>query len=195
MPRLLVTLRSVGFVARFGRRRVFTEKVSGVPASVEEVVSSFRLARERKQLRGRDHLRMLQTLVNLMKHTVDNHDKHPCTELRFVTILELLLSYQMEPWEPSSDVNSQWKRLGCKAEPGLDPEEFRRQAYQVLVSLPHHLVAFSQPVHTTKARPWRRGSPCPCVFRPGSRNSQNHSCEVTKFIRYFTISVAVSFSM
>jgi hypothetical protein len=80
---------------------------------------------------------MLQALVNLMKHTVDNHGKHPCTELRYVTILELLLSYQMDKWEPSFDVNSQWKTLECKAEPGIDPEEFRRQAYQVLVSLPY----------------------------------------------------------
>ncbi|KAG7342160.1 tetratricopeptide repeat protein [Nitzschia inconspicua] len=106
-------------------------------ASLEDVWDSIRPEKGRKQPQNCNHLRMLQCLVNLMKHTVDNHARHPCTELRFVTLLEILLSYQKEPWEHSADINIQWKRLGCKVESGTNPEEFRRQAYQVLVSLPY----------------------------------------------------------
>jgi hypothetical protein len=82
------------------------------------------------------HLHMIQSVVNLMKLTVDNDKKHPCTELRYVTLLEILLSYEVSGWSPSPDINSQWKRLNVFVERETDPEEFRRQAYQVLVSVP-----------------------------------------------------------
>jgi tetratricopeptide (TPR) repeat protein len=81
------------------------------------------------------NVRSLLCLTNLLRHTLDNHHKHPCTELRYVTLLEIMLSYH-DGWEPSANVNVQWRRLSCKVDKGIDPVEFRRQAYQVLVSLP-----------------------------------------------------------
>jgi hypothetical protein len=107
-------------------------------ASLDEIVSSVLPSRKgRNEVPNRDNLRMLQSVVKLMKHTVDSHARHPCTELRYVTLMEVLLSYQTDPWEPSTDINLQWKRLGCHVDPGTEPEDFRRQAYQVLVSLPY----------------------------------------------------------
>jgi tetratricopeptide (TPR) repeat protein len=98
--------------------------------SLDTVVANIRPGKDRA------HLRLLESIVGLMKHTVNHHSKHPCTELRYVTLLEILMSYQPETWEPSQHINAQWKRLSCEVQKGIDPEEFRRQAYQVLVSLP-----------------------------------------------------------
>ncbi|KAL3918640.1 MAG: hypothetical protein SGILL_004141 [Bacillariaceae sp.] len=118
-----------------------TKKFLAYTNSLDEVVTALQEDGQRHEddrAYDRTKLCLFQSLVSLMNHTVDNHDQHPCTELRYVTLLELLRSHQQssQQWQPTADINTQWKRLGCKVETGTGPEEFRRQAYQVLVSLP-----------------------------------------------------------
>ncbi|KAL3911929.1 MAG: hypothetical protein SGARI_001408, partial [Bacillariaceae sp.] len=112
-----------------------TKKFLAYTGSLDDVLTTLQ---NDQQQQDRNKLSLVQSLIDLMKHTVDNHHQHPCTELRYVTLLEVLLSHLAPPqqWEPSEDINTQWKRLACQVEQGIDPEKFRRQAYQVLVSLP-----------------------------------------------------------
>jgi tetratricopeptide (TPR) repeat protein len=115
-----------------------TKKFLAYTGSLNEVVTALQKDQQRQlQAYDRSKLLLFQSLVKLMNHTVDNHNQHPCMELRYVTLLELLRSHQTpRDWEPSVDINTQWKRLSCQVEHGVEPEQFQRQAYQVLVSLP-----------------------------------------------------------
>jgi tetratricopeptide (TPR) repeat protein len=79
-------------------------------------------------------MRKLRDLVNLMKQTLKNHSRHECTELRFATLLEVVLSYNAD-WIPSSRLNELWEELELQVEADCEPAEFRRGAYTVLVSL------------------------------------------------------------
>ena len=78
----------------------------------------------------------VRTLVELMNATAKEHTKHQCTELRFVTLLEIAVSYN-EKWEPSENLNSIWtSQLELMAEDDVSPQDFRKSAYKVLISLP-----------------------------------------------------------
>ena len=86
-------------------------------------------------------------LANLLTHTVNNHFRDNCTECRFVTLLEITLSYQstvtsnegdskvVYQWKPSNDVQRFWVRLMQPIDPDMPPFDFRRKSYGVLVSL------------------------------------------------------------
>ncbi len=80
-------------------------------------------------------LRRLRDMVQLMTHTVQNHNRHECTELRYVTLLEVVLSYNAD-WKPSSSINELWEELELEIESDCEPVDFRRAAYKVLVQLP-----------------------------------------------------------
>lgn len=75
-----------------------------------------------------------RTLVHLLRNTVENKHKDNSTECRFVTLLEVLLSYGDE-WEPSEEVERLWVRLMQRIPAACPPLQFRRKAYRVLVSL------------------------------------------------------------
>jgi tetratricopeptide (TPR) repeat protein len=78
--------------------------------------------------------RHLKTLLNLLTHTVINRKRDNSTECRYVTLLEVMLSYGKK-WSPSEDVSQFWVRLMQRLPPDVPPINFRRKAYRVLVSL------------------------------------------------------------
>lgn len=78
--------------------------------------------------------RHLKTLLNLLTHTVTNRKRDNSTECRYVTLLEVLLSYGTN-WSPSEAVSQFWVRLMQRLPPDVPPINFRRKAYRVLVSL------------------------------------------------------------
>lgn len=80
-------------------------------------------------------LKRLKDLVQLMTHTVQNHALHECTELRYGTLLEVVLSYNAD-WKPSPRINELWEELELQVESDCEAEDFRRVAYKVLVQLP-----------------------------------------------------------
>lgn len=80
-------------------------------------------------------LKRLRDLVQLMTHTVENHSRHECTELRYVTLLEIVLSYNAD-WRPSPNINELWAELELQVESECEAVDFRRAAYKVLVQLP-----------------------------------------------------------
>jgi tetratricopeptide (TPR) repeat protein len=78
--------------------------------------------------------RHLKTLLNLLTHTVINRRRDNSTECRYVTLLEVMLSYGKK-WTPSEAVSQFWVRLMQRLPPDVPPVNFRRKAYRVLVSL------------------------------------------------------------
>lgn len=80
-------------------------------------------------------MKRLRDLVHLMTDTVENHTRHECTEIRYVTLLEVVLSYNPD-WTPSSSINEIWEELELRVEADCDAVDFRRVAYKVLVQLP-----------------------------------------------------------
>jgi tetratricopeptide (TPR) repeat protein len=80
------------------------------------------------------HYRHLKTLVSLLANTAINRRRDSSTECRFVTILEVLLSYGRN-WSPSEEVSRFWVRLMQRVSASVPPVNFRRKAYRVLVSL------------------------------------------------------------
>ena len=76
----------------------------------------------------------LRTLLDLLTQSVREHARDPCIECRFVTLLEVLLSYGPH-WQPSPQVEAFWVRLLQRIPDSIAPVNFRRQAYRVLVSL------------------------------------------------------------
>lgn len=78
--------------------------------------------------------RHIKTLVNLLTNTVENRKRDNSTECRFVTLLEVLLSYGKK-WKPSEQVSAFWVRLMQRVPHDVPPVNFRRRAYRVLVSL------------------------------------------------------------
>lgn len=80
------------------------------------------------------HYRHLKTLVCLLTNTVLNQHRDSSTECRFVTLLEVMLSYGKK-WTPSEEVSRFWVRLMQRIPADVPPVNFRRKAYRVLVSL------------------------------------------------------------
>jgi tetratricopeptide (TPR) repeat protein len=78
--------------------------------------------------------RHLKTLIDLLTHTVVNRRRDNSTECRYVTLLEVMMSYS-ERWKPSDSVSQFWIRLMQRLPPDVPPVNFRRKAYRVLVSL------------------------------------------------------------
>lgn len=79
-------------------------------------------------------LRHFQTLVDLLAHTVANHHRDNSTECRYITLLEVMLSYR-PGWTPSEQLSRFWVRLMQRIPADVPPWNFRRKAYRVLVSL------------------------------------------------------------
>jgi tetratricopeptide (TPR) repeat protein len=79
--------------------------------------------------------RHLKALVNLLQHTVENRQRDNSTECRYVTLLEIMLSYGGSQWKPSERVSKFWVRLMQRLPSDVAPVNFRRKAYRVLVSL------------------------------------------------------------
>lgn len=84
---------------------------------------------------GEDQIRQMRSLVNLMIQTIHNHNIHECTELRYATLLEIILSHNSD-WKPSENLNALWAELDLHVEDDCDCQGFRRVAYTVLISLP-----------------------------------------------------------
>lgn len=78
--------------------------------------------------------RHMRTLVLLLANTVENSKRDNSTECRFVTLLEVMLSY-CKKWQPSEEVSRLWVRLMQRIPADVPPVNFRRKAYRVLVSL------------------------------------------------------------
>jgi hypothetical protein len=76
----------------------------------------------------------IQTLLELMTETVDCHDRDPSTECRYVTLLEVLTTFEPN-WEASRQVIVLWDAEGHDLESDMSPDEFRQTAYGVLMSL------------------------------------------------------------
>lgn len=81
-----------------------------------------------------DHYIHAETLLQLLAHTAQNALRDYSTECRYVTLLEILLSYSPN-WDPSDDVSRLWIRLMQRIPYQCAPINFRRKAYRVLVSL------------------------------------------------------------
>ena len=80
-------------------------------------------------------LRCIRTLLDLLTQSVREHARDQSIECRFVTLLEVLLSYEGPYWEPSPEVAAFWVRLLQRIPATIAPVNFRRKAYRVLVSL------------------------------------------------------------
>ena len=80
------------------------------------------------------HYLHLHTLVKLLQHTVEHKNRDNSTECRFVTLLEVMMSYGNK-WRPSEQVSRFWVRLMQRIPNDITPVSFRRKAYRVLVSL------------------------------------------------------------
>lgn len=78
--------------------------------------------------------RHLKTLISLLSHTAENSQRDNSTECRFVTLLEVLLSYG-NGWQPSEQITRFWVRLMQRIPADVPKVNFRRKAYRVLVSL------------------------------------------------------------
>lgn len=76
----------------------------------------------------------MKTLVKLLTNTVKNRHRDGSTECRFVTLLEVVLSYGKD-WRPSEEVSLFWVRLMQRLDIDIPPVNFRRKAYRILVSL------------------------------------------------------------
>ena len=77
----------------------------------------------------------VKTVLDLMTATVNNHDKDPSTEHRYVTLMEVLTSYGPN-WEFSQQIERVWTVLQQDIDINMEPEDFRKAAYRVLMSLP-----------------------------------------------------------
>jgi tetratricopeptide (TPR) repeat protein len=79
--------------------------------------------------------RYIYVLLDLLTQAALVHSRDRSIECRFVTLLEVVLSYDNPRWEPSSDICAIWIRLLQRIPPNIAPVNFRRKAYRVLVSL------------------------------------------------------------
>lgn len=77
----------------------------------------------------------IMTLLDLMTETVNNCDKDPSTECRYVTLMEVVSTYSPN-WVLSQQVQRLWESEHEYLEPYVSPEEFRQMAYGVLMLLP-----------------------------------------------------------
>lgn len=78
--------------------------------------------------------RSILTLIGLLTQAVKEHARDKSIECRFVTLLEVVLSYGTQ-WQPSEEVSAIWVRLMQRIPATIAPVNFRRKAYRVLVSL------------------------------------------------------------
>lgn len=78
--------------------------------------------------------RCIHTLLDLLAQAVKEHARDKSIECRFVTLLEVVLSYRAS-WVPSEEISAVWVRLMQRIPPNIAPVNFRRKAYRVLVSL------------------------------------------------------------
>ena len=126
---------------------------------------------------GRDNLCHVETLVSLLVQTADNVQRDDSTECRFVTLLEVLLSYT-PGWEASEELARLWIRLMQRVPYQCAPSSFRRKAYRVLVSLswvPSSrglLAACSIPKRSVRMRPLPKASRS---YRSSTSNNNNSS--------------------
>jgi tetratricopeptide (TPR) repeat protein len=80
--------------------------------------------------------RHVKTLIDLLTQAADKCHQETSVECRFVTLLEIMLSYGPDWTQPSDPVALWWTRLSQEPMPsGIAPISFRRKAYRVLVSL------------------------------------------------------------
>ena len=77
----------------------------------------------------------IKTLLDLMTETVNNCDKDPSTECRYVTLMEVLMSYASN-WELSQQVQRLWEAQDEFIDSSVSADEFRQMAYGVLMLLP-----------------------------------------------------------
>jgi len=77
----------------------------------------------------------VKTLLDLMTETIKNYDQDPCTECRYVTLMEALATYAPN-WQVSEQVQRIWEAENQYLDPSISPEEFRQSAYGVLMLLP-----------------------------------------------------------
>lgn len=82
----------------------------------------------------KEDFRSIKTLLDLLTQSVQHHADDACIECRFVTLLEVMLSYDSS-WKPSETVEAFWVRLMQRIPANIAPLSFRRRAYRVLVSL------------------------------------------------------------
>ena len=76
----------------------------------------------------------VKAIVDALAECVDNSEKGACTECRYITLMEVLSSFGSH-WELSHNCEDVWTSMGRK--PNLDstPTQFRRDAYDFLMSL------------------------------------------------------------
>jgi hypothetical protein len=77
----------------------------------------------------------IKTLLDLMTETVNNCDTDPSTECRYVTLMEVLMTYATN-WELSQQLQRLWEAEDKFIDPSVSANEFRQMAYGVLMLLP-----------------------------------------------------------
>ena len=138
-------------VAAMSEHSVFLEYVVSLEDALREIAEKPSTlppgSDAREALVASSWFRQQFNLANLLTHTVKNHHRDNSTECRFVTILEIALSYQsavtsnegdskvVYRWRPSDNLQRFWVRLQQPMDPNMSPFDFRRKAYGVLVSL------------------------------------------------------------
>lgn len=105
-------------------QQVFWEYLPGLQDSLQEL---------RHNIDATEY-RHIKTLVGLLAHTAENHARDSSTQCRFVTLLEVMLTYHHQ-WQPSAHVIDFWVRIMQRIPADMPPVNFRRKAYRVLVSL------------------------------------------------------------
>ncbi len=99
---------------------------------IEHVTSLERAFLDVEDIYKKEYRRLI-TLVDLLTQTVEHSDRD--VTCRFVTLLEVLLSYSVD-WVLSNEITPLWERLQHEVPaPKIVPASFRRRAYRVLVSL------------------------------------------------------------
>ncbi|GAX28804.1 hypothetical protein FisN_34Hh014 [Fistulifera solaris] len=99
---------------------------------IEHVTSLERAFLDIEDIHKTEYRRLI-TLVDLLTQTVEHSDRD--VSCRFVTLLEVLLSYS-DDWVLSNDIAPFWERLQHEVPASkIAPASFRRRAYRVLVSL------------------------------------------------------------
>ena len=106
------------------RENVFTQYCTNCERAVRAVATT-----------APPHYTVIRTLLELLTQAVRHHSYDASIECRFVTLLEVLLSYDNPRWEPTDAVITIWKRLLQRIPSNVAPSRFRRMAYRVLVSL------------------------------------------------------------
>ncbi|GAX13415.1 hypothetical protein FisN_34Lh014 [Fistulifera solaris] len=99
---------------------------------IEHVTSLERAFLDVEDIQKSEYRRLI-TLVDLLTQTIEHSDRD--VSCRFVTLLEVLLSYS-DDWVLSNDIGQLWERLQHEVpDSKIAPASFRRRAYRVLVSL------------------------------------------------------------